>query len=213
MKTSPVVSVIVPVYNEASYLCACMDSLLMQSFSDLEVICVDGGSTDASLRLLKDYESKDTRVRILQEKTRNCGEARNLGMAAAQGTYLVFQDADDFSEPNMLATLIQKAEETAADVVLGRMRTFYNIQGTLSEAYGLNMSILMKLPVFSRIDLPDRIFQCCSSETQAKLFRRDFLSAHALSFPSLRDSESLPFTYTALSLAKKIAWVPDAVAN
>ena len=99
------ISMIIPVYNVAPYLRQCMDSLVNQTYSNIEIICVDDGSTDASLGILRQHAEKDARVKILQQKNQYAGVARNNGMAAATGEYYMFLDADDFFEPELLELL------------------------------------------------------------------------------------------------------------
>lgn len=90
------VSVILPVYNVSEYLRQCMDSIVGQTLKDIEIICVDDGSTDDSLEILKEYEAKDKRVKVIEQKNAGAGAARNNGLAIATGEYLSFLDSDDF---------------------------------------------------------------------------------------------------------------------
>ena len=88
-------SVVIPVYNAARYLCRCIDSVLTQTLRDIEVICVDDGSTDSSSSILGKYQSKDGRVRVISQKNVGQGAARNRGIDAAAGDFICFVDADD----------------------------------------------------------------------------------------------------------------------
>ena len=97
------VSVILPVYNVSDYLRQCMDSIVGQTLKDIEIICVDDGSTDDSLAILKEYEAKDQRVKVIQQANAGAGAARNKGLEIATGEYLSFLDSDDFFEPDMVA--------------------------------------------------------------------------------------------------------------
>lgn len=114
---APLVSVIIPVYNAAKYLRETLDCVCNQTLRDIEIICVDDGSTDSSLSILKEYAARDGRFRILQQKNQYAGVARNNGMAVAKDKYLSFLDADDLFEPEMLEKMSAKAEETGADLV------------------------------------------------------------------------------------------------
>ena len=105
------VSVILPVYNASDYLHQCMDSIVGQTLKDIEIICVDDGSTDNSLDILKEYEQKDKRVKVIQQKNAGAGAARNNGLSIATGEYLSFLDSDDFFEPDMLEKAYEKAKE------------------------------------------------------------------------------------------------------
>lgn len=114
----PNVSLIVPVYNCAEYLRRCVDSILGQTFSDFEVLLVDDGSTDASGALCDEYAAADSRIRAIHKENGGAGSARNRGLEEASGEFLMFPDADDWLEPNMLEALLQRQAETGADVVI-----------------------------------------------------------------------------------------------
>ena len=109
------VSVIIPVYNVEPYLKQCMDSVVGQTLKDIEIICVDDGSTDGSLDILKEYATEDSRIQIIEQKNAGAGAARNNGMRHATGKYLSFLDSDDFFEPRMLEKAYDLAEKDQAD--------------------------------------------------------------------------------------------------
>ena len=94
-----VISVVVPVYNVADYLPACLDSILSQDYDALEVILIDDGSTDASGAICDDYAARDSRVRVIHQKNGGAAAAKNAGLRAAGGEYLSFVDSDDYLEP------------------------------------------------------------------------------------------------------------------
>lgn len=118
--SNELLSVIIPVYNTEKWLQRCLDSVLGQSYSNMEVICVDDGATDQSGEILEAYAGRDSRIRILRhEKNRGLFCARVTGMRAAQGKYIAFVDSDDFLSCDWFAPLIKKAEDEDADMVLG----------------------------------------------------------------------------------------------
>ena len=92
----PIVSVIMPVYNGETYLRQCLDSVVNQTLKEIEIICVDDGSSDRSVEILKEYAAKDERVMVLQQANAGAGAARNNGLSKASGKYLSFLDSDDF---------------------------------------------------------------------------------------------------------------------
>ena len=94
------VSIIIPVFNTGNFLNNCLNSILKQSFEDFEVICVDDGSTDNSLNILKSYENKDYRIKIFTQNNKGAGAARNLGLKHVNGEYILFADSDDWFEDN-----------------------------------------------------------------------------------------------------------------
>ena len=114
------VSVIIPVYNAQQYLKQCLDSICQQTLHEIEIICIDDGSTDDSLRILQEYTKKESRLQILTQKNQGAGAARNCGLRAAKGLYLSFLDADDFFEPNMLEEALNEIETYKADFICFR---------------------------------------------------------------------------------------------
>ena len=123
------VSVILPVYNASDYLHQCMDSIVGQTLKDIEIICVDDGSTDNSLDILKEYEQKDKRVKVIQQKNAGAGAARNNGLSIATGEYLSFLDSDDFFEPDMLEKAYEKAKGSNAQIVVFRSDQYRRFEG------------------------------------------------------------------------------------
>ena len=91
----PLISVIVPVYNVEKYLYTCLDSILNQTYSNIEIICVNDGSTDKSRKILEEYRKKDSRIRIVDKENGGLSSARNAGMRVAKGEFYSFIDSDD----------------------------------------------------------------------------------------------------------------------
>ncbi len=115
--TTPKVSVIIPVYNVAEYLVQCLHSVLTQSLEELEILCVNDGSTDGSLEILQEYANKDPRISILSQENQGLSQARNVGASMATGEYLFFLDSDDWLETGALELLYHRAEESQVDIV------------------------------------------------------------------------------------------------
>ena len=114
------VTVVVAVYNSERYLRQTLDSILAQTLQEIEIICVDDGSVDSSLSILKKYACLDDRLIVLEqtEQSDGAGKARNLGLIHAHGQYLAFLDSDDFFEPDMLEKAYDKAIKTQSDIVI-----------------------------------------------------------------------------------------------
>ena len=118
------ISVIVPVYNVERYLRRCVDSILHQTYQNLEVLLVDDGSTDASGAICDEYAAQEERVTAVHQKNGGLSAARNAGLERAQGTYLCFVDSDDFLDSRMLETLCRDLQEQNADVAVVGFRMF-----------------------------------------------------------------------------------------
>ena len=121
----PIVSVIIPVYNAENHLRECLDSVIEQSLREIEIICVDDGSADSSLSILREYETKDKRVKVLTQKNQYAGVARNHGMEIACGQYYAFMDADDYYAPDALKTMYIECDHYSLDVLKA---SFYCIE-------------------------------------------------------------------------------------
>lgn len=114
----PTVSVILPVYNAAQRLPACLESICRQRYQNLEIIVVNDGSNDASMSILNQYAAKDKRIVAVDKDNRGVSATRNLGISLAKGKYLQFIDSDDYLDENATRLLVERAEETNADLVI-----------------------------------------------------------------------------------------------
>lgn len=113
------VSIIIPIYNLECYLSRCLDSCIQQTYSNLEIVCVNDGSIDSSSQIIKDYIDKDSRIILINQKNMGVVTARNSGIAHSKGEFLYFLDGDDFLHPLALEKLMDKMQETGADMVKG----------------------------------------------------------------------------------------------
>ena len=113
----PRVSVIVPVYNTAPWLKRCLDSLVTQTLKEIEIICVNDGSTDGALSILREYAVRDGRVRVIDQTNQGVSVARNVGVEAAIGAYLMFVDSDDWVEPDFCRAPYEIAQNSGAEIV------------------------------------------------------------------------------------------------
>ena len=109
-KQEKIVSIIIPVYNAEKYLGYCLNSIVSQTYKNLEIILVNDGSTDDSLKICDNYAFLDSRVRVINIANRGVSNARNVGLKAATGEYIEFADADDVLNPQMVATLVDKMD-------------------------------------------------------------------------------------------------------
>ena len=112
------VSVIIPVYNVERYLARCLDSVIAQTYRDIEIICVNDGSTDGSAAILDDYARRDSRIRIVTQPNGGLSAARNSGLEIFRGDWVVFVDSDDWIPPYAIETFLKAGEESGAPVVV-----------------------------------------------------------------------------------------------
>lgn len=210
---APLVSVIVPVYNAEKYLSQCLDSIVDQSLSRIEIVLVDDGSFDSSPELLARYAEKDKRVRVIRSQNKGAGAARNEGLAIASGKYLSFLDADDFFEADMLEAAFNAAERDCADVVaFGGW--LYDEEGNANrQASWFFRRDGMPSSCFSPKEASGVLFDLFGNYTWNKLFKRDFILAKGIKFQEIERTNDLLFTCSALFLARKITALDKAFVH
>lgn len=203
------VTVVIPVYNAEDYLNPAMDSVICQTLTDIEIICVDDGSTDSSLDIIREYQANDSRIRIVTETNAGPALARNNGIRRARGEYIAFLDADDFYEPSLLEELYNEAKRADLDVVI----TDYDIYNSHKAAFERAVpekheNIYQPGRVTSKSEYPDYIFTSTNGAAWNKLFRTEFVKEKELSFlTDVKMYEDVYFTVTALSLAERVGKV------
>ena len=121
----PLVSIIIPVYNVEKYLRECLDSALNQSYENLEILCVDDGSTDTSPEILKEYSGRDKRVHVVSKENGGLSSARNAGLSVAKGEYIYYLDSDDCIVPAAMERCVETSERESLDVLLFNAATNY----------------------------------------------------------------------------------------
>lgn len=209
------VTVVMPVYNAFDYLRPALDSIICQTFTELELICVDDGSTDRSLHILKEYQEKDSRVRIVTETNAGPSIARNKGLDRARGEFVIFLDADDFVEPTLIEKLYNKAVEDNLDIAIAKYDIYNDrkarFEGVIKCDHG---EIFDGGETVSKASHPDEILQCTTTYVWNKLFRTSFLRDKDLSFDKeLRVFEDAYFVVTALSLATAVGKVHEVLVH
>lgn len=204
----PQISIVLPVYNMEHYLKTTIDSILSQSFSDFELICIDDGSSDSSMKLLSEYSSRDSRVSAYTQRNAGPGVARNSGLDKATGKYIMMLDADDIYHPDMLELLYNKAVYLNADIVACKSSRFDNeTKIKLDSWWMLNEAQIPEEEPFSCRNMPDYIFTAFMGWPWDKMFSRAFIEKHGLRYPELSNSEDLYFVFLALAKAERIGVV------
>lgn len=204
------VSVIVPVYNAQLHLRQCIDSIISQTLTDIEIILVDDGSTDSSLAILNEYAQKDSRVTVLTQENKFAGAARNAGKAIAQGKYLVFWDSDDYFFPDALLHMYEQCEADDADMcVCGGKQYFEDIDLEIDEHSYLNTSRIPEQVPFNRLTNPDYILNFTSESPWNKMFLRSFVEDNKLDFQAIRNGNDVFFVVNAICLSSRITVVDE----
>lgn len=205
----PTVSVILPIYNAQKYLCDAIESVLTQTWANVELICIDDGSTDDSFNIVSAYAAADQRVIVLQQENRGAGLARNRGMAVARGDYITFIDSDDVMQSDYLQEMVKKAYEAKADVVIGGMSYWWGGRVRKRQASALELEFLPHKEVFSCKDIPFYIFNITHDGAIGKLFEKNFIRKYELSFLPLKRAEDFYFVNLALLQAERITVIPN----
>ncbi len=206
------VSVIMAVYNGEKYIEQALNTIITQTLKEIEILCVDDGSTDNTIEILKKYEKKDRRIRILRhlEKTDGAAEARNMGMDAAKGEYLSFLDADDFFKPDMLEKAYVRAKKTNAEVVVFDAYIYNDdTEMVCSERFLLNRQKTPNLKEFTPTECSKTLFRITVGTAWNGLFSHAMVTKNKLRFASIHHTDDQVFVYMAYALANKIAILPE----
>lgn len=199
------VSIIVPVYNTADFLEKCITSLLRQTYSDLEIVLVNNGSTDDSAAILEKFAALDSRVRIVTKEHGLAGSARNAGLDAATGQYIMFVDSDDYVTPNYVERLLSTLLEFGTDIA---QCCFYRVEKGEARQYlpykktgvysGRELSVLQAS--FVGLSTPQ-------TSLWNKIYRRSVFST--LRFSEEREYEDIALAHNLLYPQERVAWIPD----
>ena len=208
----PLVSVIISVYNTSKYLRQCLDSVVAQTLRDIEIICVDDGSTDDSLDILREYATRDNRITILSQQNLYAGVARNAGIAVARGLYLSILDSDDFFAPDMLALMYERAVVDALDIVVCDSQNYDDATGKVHPNGFLKRWLYGIGSVFNR-ESNGHIFDFCNGWAWDKLFKTSFVNKHQIRFQGLRHQNDTFFVMCALGLAGRIGVVESVLVS
>jgi len=207
MKNSKI-SVIVPIYNVENYLNNCIDSIINQTYSNLEIILVDDESTDNSGKIADEYIKKDNRIKVIHKKNGGLSDTRNAGIEIATGDYLMFIDSDDFFPINACEVLVNKIEEKQADYVIGN---YINTQenGKLWEKPIFNTEKYKEFELSIK-DYKDS-FYIMNSSACNKIFKASFIKELNLKFEVGLPAEDAIFTTYCFIKANKVVYIPEII--
>ena len=197
------ISVIVPVYNVEKYLKRCLDSIINQTFKDIEIICINDGSTDNSGEILNSYAQKDKRIKIIEQTNSGLSAVRNKGIDIASGEYISFIDSDDWIDKNFYENLYNAACKNDADIAAcGIIR--------LSE---YRKKYLLQFEKEITLENPDKKFEICDipdiNYVWNKIYKLDKIRKYNLKFLEGYVYEDVLFTPQTVFYLKKLVTVPD----
>ena len=202
----PKVSVIVPVYNTEEYLCKCLDSIIEQTLKEIEIICIDDGSNDNSLDILKNYAKKDKRITVISQKNLHAGVARNAGITVAKGEYLSFLDSDDWFELDFLNDVYNVINKEKSDFIAFLYYNFDIYNKKIVNTQGINKKFSNKITTVSVSSIVDEAFTISNPMPWNKLISRQLVCNENLRFQSLHVSNDIYFSLCLTASSKKITF-------
>ena len=210
------ISVVVPVYNTDKYLKEALDGIIKQSFTNIEIILINDGSTDNSGQICEEYQKLDSRIKVFHQKNLGASIARNRGLDMAQGKYIIFLDSDDIFSPDLLEKLYNRAISTDADVTICRENYFSQNEPPINGKWGFNDTLIPKETIFSVQSYNKYILNFCILWPWDKLYKTQYLKEQKIYFPKIRKvqgSEDLPFVSMSLVLAQTITLLNEYLIN
>ncbi|SFI09625.1 glycosyltransferase [Halpernia frigidisoli] len=209
-----ILSVIVPVYNVEKYLRKCLDSILNQTFSNLEIILVNDGSTDSSPEICEDYAKNDSRIKLIHQKNAGVSVARNIGIISAAGDYITFVDSDDWLEPDIYEKMFSiTSEKFSSDII---MCDFFKITNNSSE----KISSVLRRGFYSKSEIIEELYPTLIVTEKfgripiisvwSCLFKRSLLIDNTINFDgSLMYSEDYLFMAESILKAKSFYYLKE----
>ena len=209
---SDLVSIVVPVYNVEKYLDRCVESIVNQTYKNLEIILVDDGSTDASSKKCDDWIEKDNRISVVHKENQGLGYARNTGIENASGKYIFFFDSDDYVDLGAVQKCVEAAEKFKADtVVFGRSNVYSD--GRIEKEEITVSKEIYEAEGVKNVFLPDLFNYGIGFGVSAwsKMFNLELIKKHCLAFASERDiiSEDAMFCMEYFSVSERVALLSD----
>ena len=209
------VSIVVPIYNVEKYLRQCLDSIVCQTLRDIEIICVNDGSTDASLDIIMEYVSCDSRVRVINKANSGYGHSMNCGFDAAEGEYIGIVESDDYAEPDMFERLYNTAKENELDVCKSGFFYYYSVPEEKNIPAPVASHALA-----NRVFCPTTHFRSLREEIElfnikptiwSAIYRRDFIRENGIRFNETPGAsfQDTSFNFKVWALAKRAMLLED----
>ena len=236
MSLTPKVSILVPICNVEKYLDECLSSLINQTLTDIEIICLNDGSTDSSLSIVKKYAKHDPRIVIVDKNNTGYGDTMNIGIKKSHGQYIGILESDDWAEPNMYEELYKLATENKSDIVKSNFYYYYTDLSQNSKQWNAKMGgiwnndlkkIITEHDELARIipDSDNKITVCPREDYEwifyqkpciwSAIYKRDFITKNKISFlPTPGASyQDTGFNFKALAMANKVTLTTDAFVH
>jgi Glycosyltransferases involved in cell wall biogenesis len=207
--SSSKISVIVPVYNVEKYIAKCLESLISQTLHNIEIICVNDGSTDNSLSILNSFAKQDRRIKIINQKNHGAAAARNVGIKIAKSKYIMFCDSDDYYDDKMCAKMLNIITNHNVDIAICGMNIHYlaykNKEKSDNDYYRVKFNGRKKINTYI----------ICQTDVAVvnKIFRTDIIKNNNLEFPAGFNSEDFYFYNAYMMLSHSVYFIQDKLYN
>lgn len=205
---TPKVSVIIPVYNVEEYLKKCLDSVVNQTLKEIEIICIDDGSTDNSLKILKQYAKKDKRITVIKQKNLHAGVARNAGLAVAKGEYVHFLDSDDWIDADTYDKLYKIAKKHKCSFVKFKSYSYDEQTHQVVSSYFTDINYMQE-NTFVSIDEDAQTALRMSDAPWSGIYKLSFLNDNNIRFDNFICANDTGFYYRCLLKSRKFYFVTD----
>ncbi|MBI9061921.1 MAG: glycosyltransferase [Marinilabiliaceae bacterium] len=203
---APLITIVIPIYNVASFLPKCLVSCLNQSYGHLEIIAVNDGSTDNSLSILTQYSNNDKRIKIINKSNGGLNSARKAGIKASNGVYVTILDGDDYLEKKGIETLVTIANKNRADIVVAGANIVLAENGkTIDRISHRDLTL-------ENVDYIKKVISDGPNTVCMKLYRKELL-INNIEYPNIKAGQDLPLTIQWGLLAQKVVFTPEVIYN
>lgn len=200
------ISVIVPIYNVEKYINKCIDSIINQTYTNLEIILVDDGSPDNCGKICDEYAKKDNRIKVIHKENGGLSDARNVGIKNAKGMYITVVDSDDYIEQKYIEILYKSIKENETDIAIGSHKVIYE-NGTIIDKSTNEENVIESKNVLKRILYDEGI----DLSAWAKLYKKELF--YSIQYPKDRLYEDAATTYKLIDASNKISIISKPIYN
>ncbi len=198
----PKISILVPIYNVEKYLKECLDSLINQTLDDIEIICLNDGSTDSSVEILEEYRLKDKRIKVINKSNSGYGHSMNIGLNNARGEYIGILESDDFTDKNMFMDLYNLAKEFDADVVKSDWNNYWTTKNLSIKQGRIPARKTNKIINASQ----DKFLLKLHPSIWSAIYKRDFIEDNGIRFLETKGAsyQDTSFHFKVMMCAEKV---------